>query len=77
MASRDSDLEKLHPEMRKKVGSLLKLLADEDLQALTRGVRAFPKKRRRGRPSGGSSRRQASSDVGDATSGDLRQQRRS
>ena len=31
------------------------LLPEEDLQALTRGVRAFPARRRRGRPAGGRS----------------------
>ncbi len=31
------------------------LLPEEDLQALTRGVRAFPVRRRRGRPAGGRS----------------------
>jgi transcriptional repressor NrdR len=31
------------------------LLPEEDLQALTRGIRAFPARRRRGRPAGGRS----------------------
>lgn len=33
------------------------LLPDDDMRALTRGVRAFPARRRRGRPAGGTSRR--------------------
>jgi hypothetical protein len=46
MASRDSDLKKLHPEMRKKVKSLLKLLEDEDIPfKLFEGYRT-PKRQR-------------------------------
>ena len=39
------------------------LLPDEELKALTKGVRAFPARRRRGRPSGGAQRQQTPRDA--------------
>jgi len=57
-----ADLEELQSELERLAErgatppGQAQLLPDEELKALTRGVRAFPVRRRRGRPAGGSAR---------------------